>query len=367
MYRRISRVAALASATALCTLGVVASPAEAVMAGSVFDVPGDYTCSVPEGVTSTAFVVRGGNGGVGTGSSGGGVGGRGAELSGLLAVTPGQVLLVTVGGNGMDGDPDLSTGGGGGGYSSIATDGGPLVVAGGGGGGGYSDNSALGGDGGVSGSAGGGDGGDGGLPGAAGETTSDGGVGAYFEGDRVGGNGGNSGNGGGDALGDDAGGGGGGYGGAGGLGFGYDEFVEGSWSAGGFSSGGDGGYEGGGGGGGYGGGGGGASEGGGGGGSSLIPLGSGANVVDGLGNVSLGLVCVGGGLVAHNPPPSWYPGSGRAADGTCLEGWAASWEQWPNGGNGGFVCSRVIFWDVTTGSWSGNGSTGLPGGTSTAH
>ena len=43
------------------------------------------------------------------------------------------------------------------------------------------------------------------------------------------------------------------------------------------------------------------------------------------------------------PIPDWVQGYGRgsAAD-ACLDGWSPSWEQWPNGGRGGYVCTRSI-------------------------
>jgi hypothetical protein len=43
------------------------------------------------------------------------------------------------------------------------------------------------------------------------------------------------------------------------------------------------------------------------------------------------------------PIPAWVQAYGRAnADATCLEGWNPSWDLWPNGGTGGFVCQRSI-------------------------
>ena len=44
-----------------------------------------------------------------------------------------------------------------------------------------------------------------------------------------------------------------------------------------------------------------------------------------------------------DPIPGWAQGYGRhLVTDTCLDGWNPSWEQWANGGNGGYVCSRVI-------------------------
>jgi hypothetical protein len=43
------------------------------------------------------------------------------------------------------------------------------------------------------------------------------------------------------------------------------------------------------------------------------------------------------------PIPPWVQGYGRAsAADVCLDGWTASWELWPNGGTGGWVCTRSI-------------------------
>ncbi|MBL7897779.1 MAG: hypothetical protein JNJ99_04525, partial [Crocinitomicaceae bacterium] len=124
----------------------------------------NYT--IPAGVTSITYVVEGGQGG-------GVQGGGGAIVTGTLTVTPGQVLQISVGGQGNC--PGTVYGGGGtgqnsgvgipscsgGGASYISTGGGmagALVVAGGGGGTGGADT--------------GGEGGDGGCPnGTAGETT----------------------------------------------------------------------------------------------------------------------------------------------------------------------------------------------------
>jgi hypothetical protein len=43
------------------------------------------------------------------------------------------------------------------------------------------------------------------------------------------------------------------------------------------------------------------------------------------------------------PIPPWVQGYGRAsAQAACDDGWLASWEQWPHGGSGGWVCTRSI-------------------------
>ncbi len=112
------------------------------------------TWTVPAGVTSItidAYGAGGGTGASGNSSAGatlGGPGGRGSRASGTLAVTPGQVLNIFVGGAGGvstggyngGGTGGNSTSGGGGGASDIrypgTTSGDRLLVAGGGGGGG---------------------------------------------------------------------------------------------------------------------------------------------------------------------------------------------------------------------------------------
>lgn len=43
------------------------------------------------------------------------------------------------------------------------------------------------------------------------------------------------------------------------------------------------------------------------------------------------------------PIPPWVQSYGRPnAEAACDAGWGASWEMWPNGGRGGYVCTRVI-------------------------
>jgi hypothetical protein len=49
-----------------------------------------------------------------------------------------------------------------------------------------------------------------------------------------------------------------------------------------------------------------------------------------------------GGATA-TPIPDWIQGYARAsADEVCIEGWSPSWDQWPNGGTGGYTCGRAI-------------------------
>ena len=115
--------------------------------GLRLDLPGESAaCKVPDGVHALAYDVVGANGGRGGGqtiaSDVGGAGGRGARVTGMLPVAPGQTLYLNVGSHGADGSLAYPVGGGGGGYSAVAaTSHGqdPLIVAAGGGGGGVDD------------------------------------------------------------------------------------------------------------------------------------------------------------------------------------------------------------------------------------
>jgi hypothetical protein len=43
------------------------------------------------------------------------------------------------------------------------------------------------------------------------------------------------------------------------------------------------------------------------------------------------------------PIPDWIQAYGRASsDASCNSGWNPSWQEWPNGGRGGYVCTRSI-------------------------
>ena len=119
---------------------------------------GYQSFDVPTGVTSLHFAVNGGSGADGQGTYGGGSGASGANVSGDMAVTPGQTLTLWVGGAGQAdggagyGNPThndfgggaggsgygltVGNGGGGGAASYITSGGNVLAVAGGGGGGG---------------------------------------------------------------------------------------------------------------------------------------------------------------------------------------------------------------------------------------
>jgi hypothetical protein len=125
---------------------------------------GEQTFMVPAGVSSVHVEAVGGRGGSGSGG-----GGAPAEVTGELAVTPGETLYVEVGGNGSEA-PGFNGGGNGGGAgagggggasdirtasrsSGLAPDHRLLVAAGGGGGGGPGEGFA--GGGGAAGSEGG--------------------------------------------------------------------------------------------------------------------------------------------------------------------------------------------------------------------
>jgi hypothetical protein len=127
---------------------------------------GPQTYTVPAGVTRLAIDARGASGGSGrTGYFATNVGGAGARVQTMLPVTPGQQLLVLVGGmggygqipgvyGGYNGGGDSGyAGGAGGGASDVRSTGGALtdrlVVAAGGGGGGSSDRGTQGGAGGA--------------------------------------------------------------------------------------------------------------------------------------------------------------------------------------------------------------------------
>ena len=180
VWREASAVLSLSAVLVLAT-GVGAAAADT----AVFSSTGvEQTFTVPAGVSSVQVVATGGRGGVTapTGPSSAISGGAPARVSGVLAVTPGQVLYVEVGGDGAAGrdgsSPASFNGGGAGGryagagggassvasasrFASLAPD--PrLVIAAGGGGGAVALNSA---------------GGIGGGPDAAGASTASGATG----------------------------------------------------------------------------------------------------------------------------------------------------------------------------------------------
>ena len=59
--------------------------------------------TIPGGVTSVQITVQGGSGGMGYPTVGGGIGGAGAQITGTVAVTPGEPWEIDVGGAGGGG------------------------------------------------------------------------------------------------------------------------------------------------------------------------------------------------------------------------------------------------------------------------
>ena len=135
------------------------SAAATVTATASFTTAGSYTFTVPAGVTSIAVTAAGAAGGS---ISGGGTGGRGAGVAATVPVTPGEQLVVGVGGvgggvigpgaggaggvggggSGASGASFEGAGGGGASVVGVASSSpgfGLLVVAAGGGGGGASE------------------------------------------------------------------------------------------------------------------------------------------------------------------------------------------------------------------------------------
>ncbi len=158
---------------AMLFIGLVVNASPAAAGSKTYDVPGIYTYTVPATVTSLTVTAVGGNGGSGIAFPSGMMtavpGGKGRVVTSILAVTPGEVLQINVGGAGNTGSGfglggggfngggrAFNAGGGGGGASDVrrtpfaAAD--RVVVAGGGGGGASGD--ALGGAGGDAGSNG---------------------------------------------------------------------------------------------------------------------------------------------------------------------------------------------------------------------
>jgi hypothetical protein len=186
---------------------------------------GIQTFTIPAGITTVDLnVISGGGGGGGNDSSPGAAGRSGARIAGTLAVSPGQILTISIGSGGIGGASDqgsapggragintlgygggagsaagptpISGGGGGGGAASvILLNGSPVIVAAGGGGGGGGGNGVPGqgvSPGGTSGSTAGGNGqikgGDGGGAGGGGGGYPSGGAGGSVNGGDVGGN-----------------------------------------------------------------------------------------------------------------------------------------------------------------------------------
>lgn len=98
---------------------------------AVFNYTGTLqTWTVPAGVTTANFEVRGAQGGSVT-TTCAATGGKGARMIGDIAVTPGEIISIMVGEQGLTNGSDA---GGGGGTFVVRTGNVPLIVAGGGGG-----------------------------------------------------------------------------------------------------------------------------------------------------------------------------------------------------------------------------------------
>jgi hypothetical protein len=142
----------------LSVLAVLAYPAAAAAAGNVtvtFNTPEATTWTVPTGVTSATFDVRGAQGASNPNPASQFSGGNGADVQGTVSVTPGDVVDLTVagqasgrtggfGGGANGGAAQRASGFGGGGASSVALSGSTLLIAAGGGG--ASGNGGGGGD-----------------------------------------------------------------------------------------------------------------------------------------------------------------------------------------------------------------------------
>lgn len=167
----------------IAVMGLFGVPS--IAAAQTFDTPGSWNYTVPAGVSTIQLqIAGGGGGGGGADSARGGDGSAGAQITAVVAVTPGQTLSGTVGGGGVTGHTsgDISFGfgppctggggggsgfgaggagantncpgagysgggGGGGGGTTFALNGTILLQAGGGGGGGGGANGPIGGNG----------------------------------------------------------------------------------------------------------------------------------------------------------------------------------------------------------------------------
>ena len=117
---------------------------------ALYDQPGTYTFTVPDGVTEVSAVAIGGGGGsgssLGTGQSSGGGGGGGGLAWGTFTVTPGEDLTVVVGAGGAGAGPGYGVAGNAGEDSSISRAS-TVLLQGGGGGAGLADGVSNGGTG----------------------------------------------------------------------------------------------------------------------------------------------------------------------------------------------------------------------------
>ena len=367
----VGRIGAGAAGIALLGATMLAAPPTHATTQVVFAFTGaDQTWTVPAGVSVIEVTMVGAGGGGGRAAAGSlAFGGGGGAVSGVLSVTPGDVLTIIVGQGGINDnvsqplDNNYRYGGGGSGAGNTASfaetwgsgggrsairstaaaygTAGDVLTAGAGGGGGYN----------VTRGAGGAGGGSTGQTGGRGDTTNGGGGGTQV---------------------------------AGGAAGGPDEpGTPGIQYAGGYAQLGGGSSESGGGGGGYYGGGGAGNNGGGGGGSSYLgsaayftgsttagsgrtagitswPTACGTNPGRGADPGASSSVGIGGhgcvvidfapGSSDPDAPPPWLQAYGRPAiTSVCSEGWNPSWAQWPNRYSGGYTCERRI--QYVSGTW----------------
>lgn len=396
-------VVGFVSAVALITTssGMLATPAKAAPVTTTFSYLGatSQTYTVPAGVYGLQIVATGAGGAKGFARMGSVAdGGAGAVVTTYQAVTPGDVLTIKVGGGGGVGG-STTAGTKMGGAATAVTGGSITVVAGGGGGGGSTNAGGAGASGGTAAggngtggfisfggnAAGNGTGGDGATQTSCGPTA-----------DGVGGVGGAGGSGGGAAL--YGGAGGGGYGGGAGgtadtvlLGGASADFantgaVSGGGGGGAGFGGGGGGVEGGGGGG-YGGGGGSAncssSGAGAAGGSTASASLSGqpattfaaatngatgsTSTIGGNGSVVITTLDIAApsSSAARVLPADVIQQVGAPGSNTCESvsrsdldwagvasgGWGLTWAKWVNGGLGGAVCARTLYYDGSLDLW----------------
>ena len=118
---------------ALVSFVAFAGTAQAGTQTVPFSTVGEHAFTVPEGVTTLHVVAVGAAGGASTNA----VGGQGLQVTGDIAVTPGQVLYAEVGGPGHD--SASNSGDGAGGANGGANGGDFGTVSAGAGGGGASD------------------------------------------------------------------------------------------------------------------------------------------------------------------------------------------------------------------------------------
>jgi hypothetical protein len=133
-YSRTARIITAIALASLCEANLTGDDGPALPTAT-FSYTGDVqTFVVPAGVTSLLIEAYGAQGG---GSSGGEAGGLGARMTATYAVTPGQILSIVVGQQGLlqvGGNAQNSSGGGGGTFV-YDNDGPTLLVAAAGGGG----------------------------------------------------------------------------------------------------------------------------------------------------------------------------------------------------------------------------------------